>query len=336
MASFYLIKKIFKLKYFPVLLCSFLAATGCSKEVKYFPVSESQSTIFSYLPAETQFITYMNLNELRSTEFWDKFFKPSIESNKESNWLSEFESETGFGLSRGVKEVFITSSWEENNLIAVVFDENTEKVKSFFNNNKNFKKEITGSFEVYRKPEDYTSYFTFINDSLMLIVNDLNYFQNLADEKHLQPEAGLNSNNDLITIIEKIENKAQYWIASDKSTYAVGLLGGLSDYKSNEDIRKMLLSMKGFSLSAEFSVGVELKSVLICKDSKSAYLLASVIKGSVSLDLLSKGNAAINRILNKMKVERNSGNVNISVILNSEDLKDLRDLSDKGDTFNNL
>ena len=121
--------------------------SGCVKNVEIDPITPPQWKVFSYFPGDTQFVLYMNLNELRKTEFWESYFEHSLKQSQKNkgeldinDWLTEFEGQTGVGLNDGVSEIYMASTWMGNNIIAVSFDKNLEKVSNYFRDNNKFER----------------------------------------------------------------------------------------------------------------------------------------------------------------------------------------------------
>lgn len=322
------------MKFILIIVISLIYASGCASEEKHFPISQSHSDIFNYLPQETQFVNYINLKTLKETGVWNDVVKPSIENNEESSWLSDFESETGVGLKNGIDEIFIASTWSGNNVIAVIFNEQNKKINNYFMNKEAFVSEEINGKLVHRRKEIPLSYFVFINDSILLVINDSDYLQKVTYESQfVKNKTGLNINTDFISAIEKIEYREHYWMVTNNTTYITGLLGDLS---LKSEFREILNSVKDVSLSAKLLSSAEIILLWTCKNSKSAFLLQSALEGAVSFELLSKKNAALNKVLNKMKINRISNNVNVKIKLDSIEIRELKNLSEINDTLKKI
>jgi hypothetical protein len=310
-------------KIFVMFLAMFLLAMGCKTDTSNDPISAKQLEIFSLLPGETQFIMYMNLNALRGTEFWENYFKGSLEGNSGNDWLSKFESETGVGLKKGVSEIYTTSSWKGNNTIVVQFDRNLSKVKNYFKNSGYFIKENLAGSEVFRQHGNNNSIFYFTGGSTLLIAADKKYLENVINGKN----NSISENKSLIDLITLIKNKNQYWMAANQGSYAAILLEKLPAVNGNTAMRDMLKSIKQVTLSAEFDDGVILESIWGCKDQKDAYLLSTAIKSALALNLLSERDYALGQLLKDLKIKRDDERVNFLLSLDHDDIQKLKNIA---------
>lgn len=301
--------------------------TGCGKEEekKIDELTAHQKKVLSYLPVETKFIMYMNLNALRKTPFWQDYFTSVLQKNSSSNWLNEFEKETGVGIGNGVMEFITTGSWSGNDASILTFDKNLAAVKNYFTNKNRFDNSELSGRKIFQLKEGGNSKFYFANDSTLIIINSDAYLNNIIASKH----KSLIDNITLYPIIKTIQSKSQYWIATDEGGYAEGILQQLVSSYKKLPAKNLIRSIKNVTLAANFDDGVKIESEWGCEDAKSAYLLAAAIKGALAMDLLAGKDNALNEMLQKMEVEHDRQNINFEINLNKNDLSELKSFAKK-------
>ncbi|NCS89438.1 MAG: hypothetical protein GW789_11960, partial [Ignavibacteria bacterium] len=182
--------------------------TGCGneKEKRINGLTSHQKKVLSYLPAETQFIMYMNLNELRKTPFWQDYFTSVLQKSNGSSWLDEFEKETGSGIKSGVVEFITTGSWSGNDASILTFDKNLSAVKNYFVNNSKFKQSELLGKKFFQSKEGGSVKFYFANDSTLIMINSEAYLNDLIASEH----KSLLDNKSLFPIIQSIQRGSQY------------------------------------------------------------------------------------------------------------------------------
>jgi len=315
-------------KFISIFICT-LFFYGCVKNDEVDPISSYQWEVFGYLPEETQFVLYMNLNELRKTEFWESYFEHSLKLNSGEldvhNWLTEFENETGVGLNNGVSEIYTASTWRGNNVIAVSFDKNFEKIRNYFREENGFEEIKKGNRKIFTSKFKTSADFYFPNDSLLLIINDDDYIDKLFGDNN----KSLKDNKKLIGVIKKIRNKKHYWMATDKGNYAAALLEKLLNVNQDLKSRDFINSIEDISLSAEFQEGVNIESLWNCNSSKNAYLLATAIRGALAMDLFKGESNALGKLLEKMEIERENSQINIQIDIDKSDIEEIKNLAKK-------
>ena len=306
--------------------------SGCTKKVEIDPITSSQWRVFSYLPGETQFVLYMNLNELRKTEFWESYIEHSLKQNRKntgeldiSDWLTEFEEQSGVGLNDGVSEVYISSTWMGKNIIAVTFDKNFEKVSNYFKSSNRFEKIRKGDKEIFAGKLNISADFYFPSDSLLLIINDDDYIDKLMGENI----KSIKDNKKLMGIIKKIRSKKHYWMATDKGNYAAELLERLFSVNRELRGRNFINSIEGISLSAEFKEGINIESLWSCSSSKDAYLLAAAIQTALSMDLFKNETTYLGKLLDKIEIDRNDSQIDFHIEISKNDIEEIKSLAKK-------
>ena len=322
----YLREKIFNVRsFFPILLLSVLFFLGgCEKKEFIEPLTNTQKTAFGYLPYESGFVMFLNLDELRKTDFWESYFKSSLfENNSDDHWLRKLENESGVGLNNGISQIFISSGTDANDAAMIILDENSRNIKNNFDNNKDFIKKNIADKSIYELKGKFPLKFYFANDTMLLVAKDLNYIKSVINKKN----NSLNNNKIFIGTIKSIKNKKQYWIASDKGEYIVDYITKFFNFEKRIPVNNILKSIKSVSLSAKFEDGLDLESKLNCSNSKNAYLLSTVIKGALAMDLLSGGDYSFGKILQKTDVERQNSQINIQLELGKDEIITLKDFA---------
>ena len=301
---------------------------GCKNNETIQPLTKTQKEAINYLPAESQFVMFANLNELHKTGFWNNYFKSALLKNYIDNKsYQKFKEETGVGLEGGISQILIAHSKNLDNVTIAVFNKNLSKIKSYFNKYDNFSKELINNNSVYTLKERYPVQVFFINDSTIIAVNNINFIKSIIEKKNTP----LKNNKSLFGIIRNIKNKNQYWIATDKGTYAVNYIRKILGVNENTHVNKILKSVESVTLAAQFGDGIDIESNWNCNDSKNAYLLSTAIKGALALDILSGDDHSIGKILRKTEIERSKSQINFQLELKGKDINTLKDFAEKKD-----
>ena len=322
-------KKIFLIS---VLLAA-VSFWGCKKNEVIQPLTKTQKAVFNYLPGESQFVMFVNLSELSKTDFWDNYFKKSLFNNYSYNkWFSKFEEKTGVGLNDGISQVFISSGENYNNVAVVIFNKNLKKIKNYFDKSDSFSRELINKNTVYTLKEKSPIHSYFVNDSTVIAATNPGYIKSVITGN----SNSLINNKLLIGIIKNIKNKRQYWMATDRGTYAVNYVRKIIGVDENVPVNNILKSVESVTLAAQFDKGVDIESNWNCKDSKNAYLLSAAIKGALAMDLLSGSDHSLGKILQKTEVERTNTQINFQLELKGDDINKLKDFAKQRDLTRKL
>ena len=306
---------------------------GCKKNEVIQPLTKTQKAVFNYLPEESQFVIFINLSELRKTDFWDNYFKPALFNNYPYNkWFNEFEKKTGVGLNNGISQVFISSGGNFNNVAVVIFDKNLKHIKNYFNKSDSFSKVSINKNIVYTLKEKSPLQLYFINDTTILAATKSGYIKSIITAN----DNPLINNKLLIGIIKNIKNKKQYWMATDRGTYAVNYMKKIIGVDENTPVNNILKSVKSVTLAVQFDKGIDIESNWNCKDSKNAYLLSTAIKGALAMDLLSGSDLLLGKILQKTDIERSNAQINFQLELKGDDIIKLKDFAKQRDLVRKL
>ena len=322
----YLREKIFNVKssFQILILLGLFFLGGCEKNEVIEPLTSIQKEALNYLPGESRFVMFLNLTELRKTDFWDNYFKSYLLENKtDDQRFRKFEMGTGIGINKGISQIFISSNKYYRDAAVIVLDKNYRNVKNNFENYEDFIKESINNKPVYSLKGKFHLQFYFVNDSVLLASSSLNYVKSIINKKN----RSLNNNKEFLNVINSIKNKKHYWIATDNGEYAINYIRKFFNFEQKIPVNNVLKSIKNVTLSAEFDNGLDIESRLNCIDSKNAYLLSTAIKGALAIDLLSGGDYSFGRILQKTDVERLNKQINLQLELKGEEINVLKDFA---------
>lgn len=309
-----------------------LACTGCEKQKEVSPISASQWNVFKYLPENTQMLMYIGFENLRKSNYWQQFIDTTLGSNSAGKWLDDFESETGAGIRQGIAEVYTASTWDGNSTAVVLFNENIRAVSAYFENPLRFNAKEFDGHKIFNMRGKSSSNFCFIDQSMLLIANNEEYLLSV-----LRGEGNSFKNNERFTsIIQQIQFKDHYWIATNNGSYAALLIEKLLSVKKELPAKEILGSIQDISISAEFTDGVNISSIWKCKDSKNAYLLSSAIRSAIALDLLAGNDKALNSLFEKIDITRRSNTIDFEISLNKKDIEELQMLAKNRNLYQNL
>lgn len=294
---------------------------GCQSDNQPEPLSKEQLEVFDYLPRQSEFVLYMNANQLRQTSFWVDYFKKSLNSYQNQNWLGEFESATGTGINNGVAEVYLAASWAGKNIFVIRFDKNYDRIKEYFNNS--YSSDLINGKKIYSEKSNPLSQFYFISDSLLLIANNIEFISSITSNEF----NSLKENAEMMTGINNVKRKEYYWMVTDQVTYVSSLIEQLIDLKGNEDARKMFGSIKNISLSVSFEDDVELSSLWELSNEKDAFLLSVAMRSAISNNLPGNMDDRLKEIIKKIKIKRDDNIVSLDLTLVEKDINELQNLS---------
>ncbi len=311
-------------KIFLFILITFLI-TGCSKHEAPENFSELHIESLNFLPEDSQFILYMNLNELRKSEFGREYFETTADDTAMIGWLNEFENATGVGIESGISEFFTAATWSNNNIWVIHIDKNFEEVKKYFNTDKQFSRiELEGE-SVYSYDRNRLLRIYFAGKSQIIISNNSEYLSLIIKKKN----RSVKENENFLKIIKNIKYKNHYWMATNTGGYAAALVERLS--KSNGSIAgsQILNTIQSITLSAQFDDGVTVASDWLCKDGKDAMLLSTAMKGAIAMGIFNNGNDALNMLLKKVNISYNSSFVDLNLSLTKSDIKKIKQITNK-------
>lgn len=293
---------------------------GCGGGEKGGSLTTKQWQILSYLPQDTDFLLYMNLDELRKTQFWEDYFKTSLEKNSGSNWLTDFEVKTGVGLNEGVAGVYTATTWEGNNLFVIQFSEAARGVLDYFNNVNLFTPGMVNDKKFYELRTGSMSKFYFIDDSTLIVINNASYLLTLFEDNR----KSLKDNQTFVNLIRSVQNTGQYFLVTDKGTFAAALFESLLGHNKELPVKEIIASISSIQLSAEFDDGVSIESVWDFNNSKNAYLLSTAIKSALAIGIFRQKDAMLGSIVEDMTISRYDKKIKFTLDLEKEKLNKIR------------
>jgi hypothetical protein len=265
----------------------------------------------------------MNLDELRTTQFWDEYFKTSLQKNPGSNWLTEFEARTGVGLKKGISGVYTATTRNGNNLSVIQFSGEMQGVMEYFNNADFFTPGIVNGKKFYELRSGLNSKFYFIDDRTLIVMNNASYLLELLAEKR----ESLKDNPSFVNLVQSIKNKKQYFLITDKGTFAAALFEPLIGSNKELPVKEIISSISSIQLSAEFNGGVEIESVWEFNNSKNAYLLSTAIKSAIAIGIFKQRNVTLGSIVEDMIINRYDKKIKFSLELEKDKLNKIRNSS---------
>ncbi|MEO8398214.1 MAG: hypothetical protein ABI550_00210 [Ignavibacteriaceae bacterium] len=296
---------------------------GCGGEEKVDPINKKQWEVFNFIPKESQLVIYMNLNELKKNNFWDKYLEPYFDQTETKAWLGDFEEQTGIGINKGVAEVITSTSRGRNNLVAFIFDQNVNKIHLYLNDKKKFSSELISGKKIFSLKDNNKSKIFFINDSTLILLSSDVKLKDILEGKY----ATINSNKDFIDIIQKIKNKKHFWFAINDGSTARYLfnkfVGNFNELPGN----KLIRAIKKVTFSAKFGEGIELETNLFCNNTKNAYLISVGISSVLAMDIISERNYLLGQLTKNLEVSRIGSLINLELKLTQKDMHKLDQLN---------
>ncbi len=294
--------------------------SGCGGEEKNDSLTAKQWQILSYLPPDTEFLLHMNLDELRKTQFWDDYFKASLQKTPGNNWLTDFENKTGVGLKKGLSSIYTATTWEGENVFVVQFSGKTQPVMDYFNNANYFTPGSVNNKKFYELRTGSASKFYFVDDSTLVVMNSIDYLHSLLKEER----KSLKDNIQFIQLVQSIKNKQQYFLVTDKGTFAAALFEPLLGHNKDLPVKEIISSISSIQLSAEFNDGVSIESVWNFNNSKNAYLLSTAIKSAIAVGIFKQRDVTLGTIVEDMTISRYDTKIKFTLDIEKEKLNKLR------------
>ncbi len=310
-------------------LISFLFA-GCSERQKTKPISKLQWELFGYLPKSTQLLVFVNLNEVRKTEFWTNNLIFVRNDLKSYQWFNEFEQTTGTGLVSGISHILAANTSDGTKIIGILFDINLNKIHKYFE--EHFLSVQIDGKECYEIKSGKSPVFYFVNKSTLFVINNRNVLKRM-----IQPDfSSLKSNKKFVKVVREIEYKNQFWIVAKKGKDLIPLMKKITGFGEDLSQKSLLKSVGSISASANFSGKIQFRSSWYMNGKKSAYLLETAVRSALAMDLFIKKSYELGKILEKMTVQRNNNEVNFYLNLNKNDINILSELVKKKNMLKNL
>lgn len=300
-----------------------LLLISCGTKTPPYRITTLQWELFSYLPYNTEYLFYSNLNELRNSRIGLENSVPDISKNTSGSWLNKFEEETGVGINSGISEIIIAGTDDNKRILLFRVENNYDRVKNYLNRSPGFIKNEIENRETYSPKENPAAQIYLPENSILLITSEKSYIESLFQNYSKR----LNENENFISIIRNIDSKSHTWMAADDGTLASELFSRLSGKDSKLLSPKILSSVNNVTLSADFSDGIQVESVLGCSTPGNAYLIASAVEGAKAMNILSDKNVKLGKIFHKMDIKREGKLIRLHLPLTENELKELKLIS---------
>jgi hypothetical protein len=155
------------------------------------------------------------------------------------------------------------------------------------------------------------------------VINSAAYLLTLLEEKR----KSLKDNVEFVNLINSVKNKRQYFLVTDKGTFAAALFEPLLTYNKDIPVKEIIASITSIQLSTEFTDGVSIESVWEFNNSKNAYLLSTAIKSAIAIGLFKQRDAALGAIVEDMTINRYDKKIKFTLELEKEKLNKIRQSS---------
>lgn len=303
---------------------------SCGTPTKTDNLTASQMELFSYLPENTDYLFYADLDAINGSKSGAETLESLLPDNADPGWITKFEKATGTGINKGIKEIAFVKTKNENSILLARFDGNYNRVKKYFRESPDFQGTSVKSIFSLRKKPGTKLYFP--GENLLVASSRGEYIDSLAAGRIIR----LISNKDFLNITKSIQKNHTIWMATDKGSLA----GGIFNYVAGKDSKllspQILSSINSFSVSAQINNGTEVESVLECSNAGNAYLLAAAVEGAVAMNILSKKSYKLSKIFDKMDVNREGKLIRFRLDLEKKEFDELIQLTLNEKKGNNL
>lgn len=307
-------------RYLVILPLLFLPA-ACGTKTETGRITPGQWELFGYLPFNTEYLFYADLNEVRKAKNGEENLISSLPQKPSGAWLRKFEQETGTGIKKGIKEIVIANTRQDEAILLVRFESNYDRVKNFFDRNPDFS--TTDKPDVFKVKDKPAVRVYFPGSNIMVVSNSA------VNSDSLNSPGGttLKANGKFISIIKNIKEKQSLWMATDKGAFAAGIFDRLAGRNSKLLSPEILSSIDNFTVSAEFKSGTEIESVLGCSSAGNAYLLSSAVESAIAMNIVSSKNYRLGKLLDKMDVNREGSLIRFRLNVSDDELNDIQQLT---------
>ncbi len=320
-------KKIWLL--FLLIILSFF---GCKRNEEYKPISKNQWEIFAFIPKDSKTVTYLNYENVRSSEFWNGFFKNYFNQSEAKVWLRYFKRKTGLKLESSINELITSSTLDSKKFLALSLKGDLKKLRKLFNDKSKFSSKMLAGRKVFQFRKSNSELYFFINDSTLAMFSERKELIDVLGNKN----ESLRSNKDFVNLIKKIKQKNHYWTAvNDKRTTAAvidKIIGNTNDWPGSEVIK----SIKQFTLSANLDNNINIQSELICESKKNAYLLTAGISSALAMGIISSKNNLLGKLTKNLSVSSNNNAVELQMQLSKNEIKELNNVVSNNNQNKNL
>lgn len=329
----------------------------CNQVPEPDPVPLSVKSTLNLLQDNPQFVMYINLKNMRRTEFWEKNISDSLLNAEKTfgSLLNTFKMATGASISDGVDELYYSNSWFGENAIVMKGVLDRKKLNDYLLTDSIFSVATYSKGKTIYIKNDNGLYFYFRDDNTICASNYLKQLDAMMNASDTS-SGGLLTNQKVYGAIEKVIYKKDLWMVSTEKLFIRGILLNFIESNTGIDIQDNdTLSAQSDSLSNESSSEENLKSIenlyknidavsfcsqmnkdlklLIqceCVDENSSKHLKSLLNGFVTvskLNSIKNSNNNINRILEKLKLNRYDKSVFLELDVDDKNIKEMNKLN---------
>ena len=340
---------------FLIVLC--FTVIQCNRVPEPDPIPISVKSTLNLLQDNPQFVMYINLKNMRRTDFWGKNISDSLLNAEKTfgSLLNTFKMATGASISDGIDELYYSNSWFGENAIVMKGILDRKKLNDYLLTDSIFSVANYSKGKTIYIKNDNGLYFYFRDDNTICASNYLKQLDAMMNASDTS-SGGLLTNQKLYGAIEKVIHKKDLWMVSTEKLFIRGILLNFIESNTGMEIPDNdTLSAQADSLSADSSSEENLKSIenlykninavsfcsqmskelklLIqceCIDENSSKHLKSLLNGFITvskLNSIKNSNSNINRILEKLKLNRYDNSVFLELDVDDENIKEMNKLN---------
>jgi len=303
-----------------IILSLLMLFASCGTKTKTDNITQSQWELFSYLPKNTEYLLYADLDAVRKTKAGEENLATSLPEEPGGGWLRKFENATGTGLKKGISEITIAKTTDDNAIVVVKVEKNYGKVRRYFEDSPEFQKKNDSTYTIKEMP---STIVYFPGNNIVIVSNRGDYLESFFGDSSNR----LKANSEMVSIIKNIKEKNSIWMATDKGAFAAGIFDRIAGKDSKLLSPEILSSIDNFSVSAEFDDGTQIESAMGCSSAGNAYLIAAAVEGAIAMNILSHKNYRLGKIFDKMDVNREGKLIRFHLNLSGKDIDDIKQLT---------
>lgn len=336
---------LFRFSHIIVLICfSFLLSSCSNNNPKIEPLPLSVKNNFNLLQKDPQFVLYINFKSMNKTPFWKANISDSLLNAERTfgSLLNTFKVATGASISEGLDELYYSNSWQGENSIVLkgIFDR--KKLNDYLVKDSNFSKSnATDGTPVYINNDNrlcffFKDNFTICASNYMTVIDRMTAVRDTS-------KTGLLENPEMISAIEKIQNKENLWMISKEQMFIRGIFVNFLESKLQADepkdnkeidsnkvtIENIYTKISSVSFSVKMSNDMNFYVQTEFINGETANYFKTYITGMLSLAKLAstvKGSqkSPADKILEYTKVESYDNTVMIIMNINNTNINDFR------------
>lgn len=309
-----------------VLITSSILYIGCKSNFKGSPITSSQWEIFSYIPANIEFLAYFNFDNIRTAEVWNNILKPEIEDKRFDSWIDTFSDSGRKIFDNEIARIIISREKNHKFFILITGSKPFKLFSKTLQDTSRFQKlEFLGEKYYYDTKSEATRYYE-ISDKMIAVTNNMYYLKTLIEQK----QYSLDKNADFIKMIEDIPDKTQYWFIMDSNKLVADIHDKyFSDLSVGNNYKHALKRIQNVSLCVTLNNQIKVQGILGCWGDKSAYLIASALRSAIAMNVFSHSNYNLGKIFEETQVSYDGKHVILKVKLSKDDINHLQSAVDK-------